>query len=110
MSSLGMQVSAVTKPGSEGNTSGPQTPQANDSGTCSIEAVRGMLVWNGAWYQWSGQDRPAVARDTVRGGRDLVAAELRDHPGLALHFSGLTKDGSLDGGHAVRTRAAAGRF
>ncbi len=77
------------------------------------EAVRSMLVWDGAWDQWSAQDRVtpwlrSLSGDAAR----LVAAALRDHPSSARHFLGLAQQASVDSGIrlAVQTASSAQRF
>ncbi|MFD4866260.1 protein kinase [Streptomyces sp. NPDC058412] len=67
------------------------------------EAARTMLIWDGAWDQWSAQDRVTPWLRALSGdAASLVAAALHDHPSSARHFSGLVEDAAVD----VRIRQA----
>ncbi|MFD7296763.1 protein kinase [Streptomyces sp. NPDC059897] len=65
------------------------------------ESARTMCTWDAAWDQWGAQDRIAPWLRSLSGqAAQLVATVLRDHPGSARHFSGLTQDGTVE--HRIR--------
>lgn len=76
---------------------------AKDDWDLLEEAARTMCTWDGAWDQWSAQDRIAPWLRSLSGqAAQLIAAVLRDHPRSARHFSGLAQDGTVD----IRIRAS----
>jgi hypothetical protein len=77
------------------------------------DAVRSMLIWDGAWDQWSAQDRVVPWLRSLSGdAASLVAAALHEHPSSARHFSRLSQDDAVDAGvrHAVLTAMDARRY
>lgn len=70
---------------------------AKDDWNLLDEAARAMCTWDGTWDQWNAQDRIAPWLRSLSGqAAELVAAVLRDHPQSARHFSGLSRDGTVD--------------
>ncbi|WP_328663190.1 protein kinase domain-containing protein [Streptomyces sp. NBC_00328] len=57
------------------------------------EAAHTMCTWDGAWDQWSAQDKIISWLRTLKSeAASLIAAVLREHPESAQHFSHLADD------------------
>lgn len=73
------------------------------------EAAHTMCTWDGAWDQWSAQDKITPWLRTMKSeAASVMAAVLRDHPESAQHFSHVADDRTADPRirQAVRTSAA----
>ncbi|MCX4430197.1 serine/threonine-protein kinase [Streptomyces mirabilis] len=73
------------------------------------EAAHTMCTWDGAWDQWSAQDKiVSWLRDLKSEAASVMAAVLREHPESAQHFSHVADDRTADPGirQAVRITAA----
>lgn len=69
------------------------------------EAAHTMCTWDGAWDQWSAQDKiVSWLRALKSEAASVMAAVLREHPESAQHFSHLADDRTADPGirQAVR--------
>lgn len=61
------------------------------------EAAHTMCTWDGAWDQWSAQDKVSPwLRALTSEAASVVAAVLRDHPDSAQHFSHIADDRTAD--------------
>ncbi|MFJ3310345.1 protein kinase [Streptomyces sp. NPDC086549] len=61
------------------------------------EAAHTMCTWDGAWDQWSAQDKITPWLRTQKDQAAVViAAVLRDHPDSAQHFSHVADDRAAD--------------
>ncbi|MEU6011441.1 hypothetical protein [Streptomyces sp. NPDC047453] len=68
-----------------------------------------MRTWDGAWDQWSAQDKITPwLRTLADEAASVIAAVLRDHPESAQHFSHIADDRTADPRirQALRTSAA----
>ncbi|MFD8368415.1 serine/threonine protein kinase [Streptomyces hygroscopicus] len=73
------------------------------------EAAHTMCIWDGAWDQWSAQDKITPWLRTVKSeAASVMASVLRDHPESAQHFSHVADDRTADPRirQAVRTSTA----
>lgn len=73
------------------------------------EAAHTMCTWDGAWDQWSAQDKIVPWLRALKSeAASVVAAVLREHPESAQHFSHIADDRTADPGvrQAVRTSPA----
>ncbi|WP_411139313.1 protein kinase domain-containing protein [Streptomyces sp. C10] len=61
------------------------------------EAAHTMCTWDGAWDQWSAQDKMTPWLRTLKEeAASVIAAVLRDHPDSAQHFSHVADDRTVD--------------
>ncbi|MBB1258320.1 protein kinase domain-containing protein [Streptomyces alkaliterrae] len=61
------------------------------------EAAHAMCTWDGAWDQWSAQDKVVPWLASLGGdAASVVASVLRDHAESAQHFSVLIEDRNAD--------------
>ncbi|MEU9575182.1 protein kinase [Streptomyces massasporeus] len=61
------------------------------------EAAHAMCTWDGAWDQWSAQDKITPwLRTLTNEAATVIAAVLRDHPDSAQHFSHIADDRTAD--------------
>ncbi|WP_037623077.1 hypothetical protein [Streptomyces aureus] len=61
------------------------------------EAAHTMCIWDGAWDQWSAQDKITPWLRTLKEEpASVIAAVLRDHPDSAQHFSHIADDRTAD--------------
>ncbi|GGT02679.1 AbiJ-related protein [Streptomyces cinerochromogenes] len=61
------------------------------------EAAHAMCTWDGAWDQWSAQDKIGPwLRALTSEAASVIADVLRDHPESAQHFSHIADDRTAD--------------